>query len=168
MRFGILAASTAFVLVAGCGSGGSTETAASPSVEPAPEATASPSTSGTGRVAVDPEAQFVSFRRAAVGTYASDQALITGTLRNLGGCLVVEPGQQVVAFNADYASFDAGTLTLEPIAPGDPVVRVRLGQKVQFGGGYSDFADARTSPLVAVPRACALIAPAEIAYVEDW
>jgi len=168
MRLRPLAFGIALAVVAGCGSSVDPESVASANADPTPTATPTAAPSVTGRVAVDPNAQFVSYRRKKSQAYGSGQALVTGTLRILNGCLVLEPGHHVVAFNADSATFDGTTLVLEPLTAGDPAVRVNLGQKVSFGGGYSDFGAARTNPMVSIPRACAAIGSGEIAYVESW
>jgi hypothetical protein len=162
MRLAALLACSALVVVAGCG-------ADSPEPEAEPTVTGTtPAPTITGRVAMDPDAQFISFRRGGAATYGGGAALITGTLRAVDGCLVLQPGNQPVAFDADYARFDGTTLVLEPVAPGDPVVQVKIGEEVRFGGGYGEAAEARTSPTVSVPRACAALGAAEVAYVEDW
>lgn len=166
MRLRAFAACIFLALIAGCGAN---DSAAAPSATPAPAVT--PSAGSTtdigGREAVNPEAQFVSYRRDETVPTVTRKAMIAGTLRNLDGCLVLEPGQ-VLAFNADLTSFDGETLTLEPLNTGDPVVRVELGEEVSFGGGYDAFSKVRASPTVSVPRACAAVASAEVAFVESW
>lgn len=168
MRFGHLAAAcTAGAVLAGCGTADSLDSSGpAPSTPTVTTSSPSPTRALPEREAVNPKPQFVSYRRADAAT--SGGALVTGTLAVRDGCLVLEPGGQVVAFDADHASFDGTTVALTPVAPGDPTVRVGLGQQVRFGGGYGDYTDARTNPRVAVPRACANLDPSEVAYVEDW
>ncbi len=170
MRLRLLVALAALTVPTGCGAESpepSTEpSVTAPSSTPTPAVSPAPTT--TGRVAVDPEAQFVSYRRAGSAPFAADQALITGTLADADGCLVLEPGRRLVAFNADYATFDGDTLVLAPLTPGDPEVRVRLGETAQFGGGIGDTTEAFARPEVAVPRACRAVALPDIAYAETW
>lgn len=167
MRLGHLAACTGLVLVAGCGTASTPETDAPESSGPSATATRTATTRVPGgREAVAPDPRFISYRRA--GAAGSGAALITGTLAVRGGCLVLQPGGQVVAFDADHASFDGTTLTLTPKSPGDRTVRVQVGEDLRFGGGYGGYDGARDDPRVTIPRACAALTPTEVAYVEDW